>query len=199
MKRKQRHGLFPEGQWPLKPPVSFTHKKVGLKEPVLYTVIKKVYEQRGLISFFTAGEKETKAWTVPRGAMVTPEAAGVIHSDFQKGFIRAEVYSCKELVEHQSEKILKQKGLDHRGQIKEARCIEERAESVKNRSHFGHWERDTMQGAERKGGLLVCVERKYRYVRLAKLLRRTAEKTATATCQVIERFSCSDDYKRQGA
>ena len=74
---------------------------------------------------------------------------------------------------------------DHRGQIKEAQCIEERAESVKNCSHFGHWERDTMHGAERKGGLLVCVERKYRYVRLAKLLRRTAEKTATATVRLL--------------
>ena len=85
-------------------------KPLGLKEPVLYTVIKEVYEQLGLISFFTAGEKETKAWTVSRGALA-PEAAGEIHSDFQKGFIRAEVYSCTELIEHQSEKTLKQKGL----------------------------------------------------------------------------------------
>ena len=77
---------------------------------------------------------------------------------------------------------------DHRGQIKEARCIEERPESVENRSYFGHWERDTMHGAERKGGLLVCVERKYRYVRLTKLLRRTAEKTAMATIRLLRDF-----------
>ena len=74
---------------------------------------------------------------------------------------------------------------DHRGQIKEARCIEERPESVNGRSYFGHWERDTMHGAERKGGLLVCVERKYRYVKLTKLLRRTAEKTAMATIRLL--------------
>lgn len=85
-------------------------KPLGLQEPVLYTVIKKVYEQLNLISFFTAGEKETRAWTINRQTLA-PEAAGVIHSDFKKGFIRAEVYSYKELFEHQSEKILKQKGL----------------------------------------------------------------------------------------
>ena len=77
---------------------------------------------------------------------------------------------------------------DHRGQIKEAHCIEERPVSVKNRKYFGHWERDTMHGVERKGGMLVCVERKYRYVRLAKLLRRTAEKTASATVRLLRDF-----------
>ena len=77
---------------------------------------------------------------------------------------------------------------DHRGQIKQARSIEERPESVKSRSYFGHWERDTMHGAEKKGGLLVCVERKYRYVKLTKLLRRTAEKTAKATIKLLRDF-----------
>ena len=77
---------------------------------------------------------------------------------------------------------------DHRGQIKGARCIEERSKSVEKRGYFGHWERDTMQGVERKGGLLVCVERKYRYVRIAKLLRRTAEKTAEATVRLLRDF-----------
>ena len=85
-------------------------KPLGLREPALHTVIKKVYGQLGLISFFTAGEKETRAWTVSKGALA-PSAGAVIHSDFEKGFIRAEVYSCKELFEHQSEKVLKQKGL----------------------------------------------------------------------------------------
>ncbi len=85
-------------------------KPLGLNEPVLHTVIKKVYEQLNLISFFTAGEKEARAWTVPKGALA-PEAGGVIHSDFEKGFIRAEVYSYRELFEHRSEKMLKQKGL----------------------------------------------------------------------------------------
>ena len=85
-------------------------KPLGLQEPALNTVIKKVYEQLNLISFFTAGEKEARAWTVSKKALA-PEAAGVIHSDFEKGFIRAEVYSYKELFEHKSEKVLKQKGL----------------------------------------------------------------------------------------
>ena len=85
-------------------------KPLGLKEPILYTVIKKVYEQLNLISFFTAGEKESRAWTVPKSSLA-PTAGAVIHSDFEKGFIRAEVYSYKELLEHQSEKVLKQKGL----------------------------------------------------------------------------------------
>ena len=83
---------------------------LGLKEPVLYTVIKKVYEQLNLISFFTAGEKESRAWTVQKESPA-PTAGGVIHSDFEKGFIRAEVYNYKELLEHQSEKTLREKGL----------------------------------------------------------------------------------------
>ena len=83
---------------------------LGIKQPALYTVIQKVYEQLSLISFFTAGEKEVRAWTISRESFA-PQAAGVIHSDFEKGFIRAEVYSYKELVQHKSEKTLKQKGL----------------------------------------------------------------------------------------
>lgn len=85
-------------------------KPLGLKEPVLHRVIKKVYEQLNLISFFTAGEKESRAWTVKKESLA-PTAGGVIHSDFEKGFIRAEVYSYEELLEHQSEKTLKNKGL----------------------------------------------------------------------------------------
>ena len=85
-------------------------KPLGLQEPVLHTVIKKVYEQLNLISFFTAGEKETRAWTINKQTLA-PEAAGVIHSDFKKGFIRAEVYSYKDLLKYKSEKILKQEGL----------------------------------------------------------------------------------------
>lgn len=85
-------------------------KSLGLTSPILHTVIKTVYKQLGLISFFTAGEKETRAWTIPKES-TAPLAAGVIHSDFEKGFIRAEVYSCEDLFKHKSEKILKQKGL----------------------------------------------------------------------------------------
>ena len=85
-------------------------KPLGLKEPALNTVIKKVYEQLNLISFFTAGEKESRAWTVSKGALA-PQAGGVIHSDFEKGFIRAEVYTYEQLLEYKSEKTLKEKGL----------------------------------------------------------------------------------------
>ena len=85
-------------------------KDLNLEEPVLHSVIKTVYEQLGLISFFTAGKKEVRAWTIPK-ASLAPSAGGVIHSDFEKGFIRAEVYSYKDLVELESEKAIQQKGL----------------------------------------------------------------------------------------
>ncbi len=62
---------------------------LGLEEPGLNKVIRAGYRLLGLITFFTVGPKEARAWTVPAGA-TAPEAAGVIHSDFQRGFIRAE-------------------------------------------------------------------------------------------------------------
>jgi len=85
-------------------------KPLGLKESVLHTVIKKVYSQLNLISFFTAGEKEARAWTVQKESLA-PAAAGVIHSDFEKGFIRAELYTLEDLLKEKSEKNLKEKGL----------------------------------------------------------------------------------------
>ena len=85
-------------------------KPLGLTEPALYTVIKKAFQLLGLLSFFTAGEKEVRAWTLPQGALA-PQAGGVIHSDFEKGFIRAELYSCEELFKSGSLKALKEKGL----------------------------------------------------------------------------------------
>jgi GTP-binding protein YchF len=66
--------------------------ELGLTEPGLNTLITRAYDLLGLMSFFTAGPKEVRAWTVRRGAKA-PEAAGVIHSDFEKGFIKAEVVS----------------------------------------------------------------------------------------------------------
>jgi ribosome-binding ATPase len=65
-------------------------ESLGLREPGLNRLIRAGYELLGLITFFTAGPKETRAWTVERGARA-PRAASVIHSDFEKGFIRAEV------------------------------------------------------------------------------------------------------------
>jgi ribosome-binding ATPase YchF (GTP1/OBG family) len=65
-------------------------KELGMEETGLDLLINKAYEKLGLITFFTSGEKETRAWTTLRGA-TAPEAAGVIHTDFAKGFIAAEV------------------------------------------------------------------------------------------------------------
>lgn len=73
-------------------------KEYDIDEPSLVRFIRLSYDLVGLLSFFTAGEKEVHAWTVSRGAKA-PEAAGVIHSDMEKGFIRAEIISCKDLVE----------------------------------------------------------------------------------------------------
>ena len=60
-------------------------------------VITAAYQTLGLISFFTTGEKETRAWTVPKGSSA-PRAARAIHTDFEKNFIRAEVISCDDLI-----------------------------------------------------------------------------------------------------
>lgn len=70
---------------------------LGLEEPGLNRVIRAGYELLGLLTYFTAGPKEVRAWTVAKGA-TGPQAAGVIHSDFERGFIRAEVISYDEYV-----------------------------------------------------------------------------------------------------
>ena len=70
---------------------------VGLTEPGLNRVIRAGYELLGLITYFTAGPKEARAWTVTRG-MRAPQAAGVIHTDFEKGFIRAETIAFADYV-----------------------------------------------------------------------------------------------------
>ena len=64
----------------------------------------------GLQTYFTAGEIEVRAWTVRKGAKA-PEAAGVIHTDFEKGFIKAEVISCKDFVECEGEAKAREKGV----------------------------------------------------------------------------------------
>jgi hypothetical protein len=73
-------------------------EELGLKESGLNRLIKKSYELLGLISYLTAGEKETRAWTITKGTKA-PQAAGKIHSDFEKGFIRAEVVDWQVLLE----------------------------------------------------------------------------------------------------
>jgi ribosome-binding ATPase len=82
----------------------------GMSEPGLNRLIKAGYELLGLQTFFTVGEKETKAWTIRKGTKA-PGAAGKIHSDFEKGFIRAEVISYEDYVACGGESGAKEKGL----------------------------------------------------------------------------------------
>lgn len=81
----------------------------GLNEPALASLARECYRLLGLQSYFTAGEKEIKAWTIRKGALA-PEAAGVIHTDFEKGFIRAQVYSLADLEQFGNEAGIKQAG-----------------------------------------------------------------------------------------
>lgn len=86
-----------------------TLESLGLAEPALAVLARAAYRTLGLQSYFTAGEKEVRAWTVPVGA-TAPQAAGVIHTDFERGFIRVEVYSLADLEEHKDEKALRAVG-----------------------------------------------------------------------------------------
>ncbi|MGB7347974.1 MAG: redox-regulated ATPase YchF [Pirellulaceae bacterium] len=81
----------------------------GLTEPALNHIARAAYKTLGLQSYFTAGEKEVRAWPVPIGA-TAPQAAGVIHSDFERGFIRCEVYTLADLEEYKTEKEIRQAG-----------------------------------------------------------------------------------------
>lgn len=83
---------------------------LGLTGSTLDRLIAASYRALNLISFFTVGEDEVRAWTVAAGS-TAPVAAGVIHSDLQKGFIRAEIMSYHDLMEHRSEQALKKAGL----------------------------------------------------------------------------------------
>jgi ribosome-binding ATPase len=84
-------------------------ESVGLTEPALAPLARATYHTLGLASYFTAGEKEVRAWTIPIGA-TAPQAAGVIHTDFERGFIRAEVYSLADLEQFGSEKEIRAAG-----------------------------------------------------------------------------------------
>ncbi len=83
---------------------------LGLKESGLNLLIRSGYKVLDLITYFTSGETETRAWTIKRGTKA-PQAAGVIHSDFERGFIRAEVMACDDLVKLGSSAAVKEKGL----------------------------------------------------------------------------------------
>lgn len=82
---------------------------LGLEEPGVNKVIRAAYSLLNLQTYFTAGVKEVRAWTVPVGA-TAPQAAGVIHTDFEKGFIRAEVISYSDYVQYKSEAAAKEVG-----------------------------------------------------------------------------------------
>ncbi len=82
---------------------------LGLEEPALASLARAAYKLLGLQSYYTAGPKEIRAWPVPIGA-TAPQAAGVIHTDFEKGFIRAEIYSVADLEQFKSEKAIKEAG-----------------------------------------------------------------------------------------
>jgi len=84
-------------------------EEMGLTETGLDRMISAGYGLLELSTYFTAGVKETRAWTIPKNSKA-PQAAGVIHTDFEKGFIRAEVYSLEDLVHHKSEAAIKDAG-----------------------------------------------------------------------------------------
>ena len=83
---------------------------LGLEESGLDKLIKKSYDLLGLMSFLTAGETEVRAWTIKKGTKA-PQAAGKIHSDFERGFIKAEVVSYNDLMKEGSMLAAKEKGL----------------------------------------------------------------------------------------
>ncbi len=85
-------------------------KEVGVESSGVDRLIKSAYKMLGLMSYLTAGEKEVRAWTIPNGTKA-PHAAGVIHSDIERGFIRAEIVSYDDLIRAGSEKAAKEQGL----------------------------------------------------------------------------------------
>lgn len=82
---------------------------MGMDEPALAKLARAAYHLLDVQSFYTAGPQEIRAWTVPVGAKA-PQAAGVIHTDFERGFIRAEIYSVSDLEQYGSEKAIKEAG-----------------------------------------------------------------------------------------
>jgi GTP-binding protein YchF len=85
-------------------------ESVGLTEPGLHKVVRAGYRLLGLQTYFTVGEQECRAWTIKKGWRA-PQAAGVIHSDFERGFIKAEVVRYDELLKYGSEAAVREKGL----------------------------------------------------------------------------------------
>ena len=84
-------------------------ESVGMKESGLTTLSRQVYHLMGLRTFFTGGPDECRAWTIHSGD-TAPKAAGVIHTDFEKGFIKAEAYSIDDLRQYGTEAKIKEAG-----------------------------------------------------------------------------------------
>ena len=84
-------------------------KEMGMEEPGLNRVIRAGYELSGLQTYFTAGQIEVRAWTIQKG-WKAPQAAGVIHTDFEKGFIKAEVFHFDDLMKYKSEAAVRDAG-----------------------------------------------------------------------------------------
>ena len=84
-------------------------EEMGLKESGVSKLIKAAYSLLTYITYFTVGEKEVRAWTITIG-MSAPQAAGVIHTDFEKGFIRAEVIAYADYIEFKTENAVKEAG-----------------------------------------------------------------------------------------
>ena len=84
-------------------------ESLGLTEPALHVLARATYKTLGYHSYFTAGPKEIRAWTIPIGAPA-PQAAGVIHTDFERAFIRVEAYSLSDLEQYKTEKAIREAG-----------------------------------------------------------------------------------------
>ena len=84
-------------------------ESLGMKEPALGTLAREGYRLLGRHSFLTAGPKEIRAWEIPIGA-TAPQAAGVIHTDFERAFIRAEIYTLADLQQFKTEAAIKAAG-----------------------------------------------------------------------------------------
>ncbi len=84
-------------------------ESLGMSEPALGSLAREAYRLLGLSVYYTAGPKEIRAWQIPVGCPA-PKAAAVIHTDFEKGFIRAEIYSVEDLVKHKTEAAIRQAG-----------------------------------------------------------------------------------------
>lgn len=85
-------------------------ESLGMSESGLDKIVRASYDLLGLMSFLTAGEKETRAWTIRKGTKA-PQAAGKIHSDFERGFIKAEVINYQDLLDCGSIAAAREKGL----------------------------------------------------------------------------------------